>query len=85
LPCGARVADLGCGSGAFTDLLARVGYSVVGLDPSPKLVEVGRTKYPGLELMEGDLENLPFDLKSFDGVLLAGVVHHFSRSKPLCS
>ena len=77
LPRGARVADLGCGSGAFTDLLARSGYSVVGLDLSPKLVEVGRVKYPGLELVKGDLENLPFDSESFDGVLLAGVVHHF--------
>jgi ubiquinone/menaquinone biosynthesis C-methylase UbiE len=77
LPKGARVADLGCGSGAFTDLLARTGYSVVGLDLSPKLVEVGRARYPGLQLIEGDLENLPFDSESFDGVLLAGVVHHF--------
>ena len=77
LPRGARVADLGCGSGAFTDLLARAGFSVVGLDLSPKLVEVGREKYPGRELVEGDLENLPFDSESFDGVLLAGVVHHF--------
>jgi ubiquinone/menaquinone biosynthesis C-methylase UbiE len=77
LPDGARVADLGCGSGAFTDLVARAGYSVVGLDLSPKLVEVGRAKYPGLELVEGDLENLPFASESFDGALLAGVVHHF--------
>ena len=27
LPRGARVADLGCGSGVFTDLLRRAGYS----------------------------------------------------------
>ena len=33
---GARVADLGCGSGAFTTLLARAGYDCVGLDISAK-------------------------------------------------
>jgi ubiquinone/menaquinone biosynthesis C-methylase UbiE len=79
LPRGARVADLGCGSGVFTELLRRAGYAGVGLDISPKLVALGRSKYPGLELMEGDAENLPFGAESLDGVLLSGLVHHFSR------
>jgi SAM-dependent methyltransferase len=74
---GARVADLGCGSGAFTDELSKVGYSAVGIDISPKLIEVGHTKYPGLELIEGDVEHLPFATGSLDGVLLSGLVHHF--------
>ena len=77
LPRGARVADLGCGSGVFTELLRRAGYTGVGLDISPKLVALGRSKYPGLDLMEGDAENLPFGAESFDGVLLSGLVHHF--------
>src|SRR6185436_18299085 len=37
----ARVADLGCGSGTFTALLARAGYDCVGLDISAKLIAVG--------------------------------------------
>jgi SAM-dependent methyltransferase len=77
LPAGARVADLGCGSGIFTDLLRRTGYTAVGLDISPKLIAVGRSKFPGLELIEGDAENLPFEGESLDGVLLSGLVHHF--------
>ncbi len=77
LPRGARIADLGCGSGAFTDELRKAGYSVVGVDISPKLIELGRKKYPGLELLEGDVEALPFETGSFDGVLLSGLVHHF--------
>jgi ubiquinone/menaquinone biosynthesis C-methylase UbiE len=74
---GARVADLGCGSGAFTALLKRAGYACVGLDISPKLIAVGRRKYPDIEFVEGDIERLPFADLSFDGVLLSGVVHHF--------
>jgi ubiquinone/menaquinone biosynthesis C-methylase UbiE len=74
---GARVADLGCGSGAFTHLLARTGYCSVGLDISAKLVEVGRRKYPDIEFLAGDIEHLPFADESLDGVLLSGVVHHF--------
>lgn len=77
LPPGARIADLGCGSGVFTNMLREAGYSAVGVDISPKLIEVGKSKYPGLELIEGDIENLPFVDGSLDGVLLSGVVHHF--------
>ena len=73
---GARVADLGCGSGVFTELLRRRGYDAVGVDLSPKLVALGRAKYPGLELIEGDVEALPFADASLDGVLLSGLVHH---------
>jgi ubiquinone/menaquinone biosynthesis C-methylase UbiE len=73
---GARVADLGCGSGVFTNLLNKQGYRAVGLDLSPKLVALGRAKYPGVEFQEGDVEHLPFPDDSLDGVLLSGLVHH---------
>jgi ubiquinone/menaquinone biosynthesis C-methylase UbiE len=73
---GARVADLGCGSGAFTHLLKRAGYDCVGLDLSPKLIALARRKYPGIEFLEGDVERLPFAAESLDGVLLSGIVHH---------
>ena len=85
LPRGARVADLGCGSGVFTELLRRQGFQSVGLDISPKLIELGRRKYPGLELIEGDAENLPFENASLDGVLLSGLVHHFPDPRRLAS
>ncbi len=85
LPRGARVADLGCGSGAFTQLLRRAGYAGVGVDISPKLIAVGQAKYPGLELLEGDAEKLPFPDASFDGVLLSGLVHHFPDPRKLAA
>jgi len=74
---GDRVADLGCGSGVFSELLRQHGCVPTGLDISPKLIELGRRKYPGIEFLEGDVERLPFPDGSFDGVLLAGIVHHF--------
>jgi ubiquinone/menaquinone biosynthesis C-methylase UbiE len=74
---GDKVADLGCGSGVFSDLLRQHGCVPTGLDISPKLIELGQRKYPGIEFLEGDVERLPFPDGSFDGVLLAGIVHHF--------
>ena len=40
------VADLGCGPGAHALALARRGYDVVGVDGSPRMVEVARTRAP---------------------------------------
>jgi SAM-dependent methyltransferase len=38
------VADLGCGPGAHALALARRGYDVAGVDGSPRMVEVARTR-----------------------------------------
>lgn len=79
LPRGARIADLGCGSGVFTNILQQRGYRCTGVDLSPTLIRIAREKFPGVEFIEGDIEHLPFADASFDGVLLAGVVHHFTE------
>lgn len=35
-----------------------------------------RAKYPEITFKVADVERLPFDSGSFDGVLLSGIVHH---------
>jgi ubiquinone/menaquinone biosynthesis C-methylase UbiE len=73
---GSRIADLGCGSGVFCGLLQKAGFNCVGLDISPRLIEIGRRKYQEVEFVEGDIEHTPFPSESFDAVLMNGVVHH---------
>jgi ubiquinone/menaquinone biosynthesis C-methylase UbiE len=82
---GARVLDVGCGSGAFTGLLAERGYQAAGLDISPKLIALAKRKFPQIDFHEGDAENLPFEAASFDGVLLSGLIHHFPDPRRLAS
>lgn len=41
---GGRLLDLGCGTGEDAVFLASAGYSVVGIDPSPRMVEAARAK-----------------------------------------
>jgi SAM-dependent methyltransferase len=43
-PASARVADLGCGTGTLSVLLAEEGYDVHGLDLSPEMISRARTK-----------------------------------------
>lgn len=43
---GARVVELGCGSGGLTQHLAEAGYQVLGVDLSPGMIRLARKKAP---------------------------------------
>src|SRR5262249_33067481 len=61
----ARIVDLGCGSGAFTQLLLDVGFGVEGIDLSPRLIALARRLHPRIAFREGDVETLPFPDSAF--------------------
>ena len=73
---GGRVADLGCGSGVFSEELRRQGYVVAGLDLCRELLAVGQRRFELVPFVTGDVEKLPFPDACLDGVLLSGIVHH---------
>jgi ubiquinone/menaquinone biosynthesis C-methylase UbiE len=80
---GARVLDVGCGSGAFTALLRERGYEVSGLDISPEQIAMAKRKLPEIEFIQGDAEDIPLGNGEADGVLLSGLVHHFPDPRRL--
>lgn len=76
----ARLLEIGCGMG--TDLLqfARGGARCVGIDLTPRSVEITRHRFalygvPGT-FMISDGEQLPFASETFDVVYSNGVLHH---------
>jgi ubiquinone/menaquinone biosynthesis C-methylase UbiE len=80
-PPSARVLEIGCGTGAISRRLVAVDEvgEVVGVDPSPGLLERARslaTSTPGLSFEEADGRDLPFDDALFDVVVAHTVVSH---------
>jgi SAM-dependent methyltransferase len=69
---GERILDLACGTGRHSLELVRSGFSVVGVEISPELVEIANrdAAEQGLEatFIEGDLRKLDFE-EEFDIVL----------------
>ncbi|MDQ2943367.1 MAG: bifunctional demethylmenaquinone methyltransferase/2-methoxy-6-polyprenyl-1,4-benzoquinol methylase UbiE [Candidatus Dormibacteraeota bacterium] len=66
---GGSALDVACGSGKITALLAKIsgpGGRVVGLDFSPQMLDVARRAQPGIEFLEGDALQLPFEEGTFD-------------------
>ena len=53
----ASVAEIGCGTGTMTGLLAEEGFDVMGLDLSSDMLEEARAKYPDISFVEADMRD----------------------------
>jgi SAM-dependent methyltransferase len=62
-----RCLDLGCGTGLATVEVARLGWSVVGIDVSTDLLEVARAR--GLDVVEAAAGSLPIGDATFDAAV----------------
>lgn len=77
IPAGAKVLDLGCGTGSLSVLLAELGHEVTGVDLSPRMVEraVAKAERHGMKVrfLLGDASDPPVR-PSFDVVLARHLV-----------
>jgi ubiquinone/menaquinone biosynthesis C-methylase UbiE len=77
---GLDVLDVGCGQGMDVCEFALAGARAVGIDLTPRHVELARqhAEEAGIKarIVCGDAEALPFDDESFDRVTSNGVLHH---------
>jgi SAM-dependent methyltransferase len=53
------VVDLGCGSGASSEVLADAGYDVLGIDPSPDMLALARERVPAALFKVGSAADAP--------------------------
>lgn len=71
---GGKALDVACGSGKLTAELARIagpGGRVTGLDFSREMLDIARHNHPGIEFLEGDALDLPFEAGRFDASTIA--------------
>jgi len=75
-----EVLDAACGTGDLSRAFAAAGAKrVVGLDFTPEMLAIARTKRAGaVEFIEGDAMNLPFADASFDVVSIAFGIRNVS-------
>lgn len=75
-----RIADVGCGTGAFAVRLSRSGHEVVGVDPSPQMLDYAKNRdgHESVEWVFGTAVDLP--LGPFDVALMTGHAFQNLRS-----
>jgi ubiquinone/menaquinone biosynthesis C-methylase UbiE len=73
---GETIADVGCGPGHVANWLAAQDGTVVGIDLSARMIDLGRQNYPGVEFRQGDMLSLPAADEEFAAVIaLYSVIH----------
>jgi SAM-dependent methyltransferase len=77
---GSQVLDLACGTGYFirrtSSLFNNGEVDFVGLDISRRALRMATDKSPQIPFVQGNAEELPFDDRSFDTVLVIAVMEH---------
>jgi len=76
---GMIAADLGCGPGELLSRLAENARQVIGVDGSPRMLELAAARLadrPNVSLRLGELEHLPLREAEAQAVTLSLVLHH---------
>jgi len=73
---GARVLDVGCGTGRWLERLQRLGMAPTGIDRTRAMLEIAAGRLPLPALLAAEAERMPFRDGSFDCVLAVTVLQH---------
>ncbi len=71
-----RFLDVACGTGELTAEAAKRGAIAEGLDFASSMIKNAEQRYPYLNFVEGDAENLPYPDSTFDAISCCfGLLH----------
>jgi SAM-dependent methyltransferase len=80
---GAKILDIGCGTGYYTNIFTKLGYDALGIDYSTTAITKAKEKYPRSKFEVIDGSKLPYEKKSFDFIFLFGctLINHVEPVK----
>lgn len=85
LTAGAKILEVGAGTGRYSIALAKMGYDVTAVDLTPKHVEIMKSKTRGMKnftcMVADALDLSMFEDNSFDMVLNLGPMYHLFHQK----
>jgi len=81
LAAGARVLDVGAGTGKLTRGLVSVGFEVVAVEPGAPMLDELRKAVPEAEGIEGPAESIPLPDASVEAAFSGQAFHWFDRER----
>jgi ubiquinone/menaquinone biosynthesis C-methylase UbiE len=76
LPSGSVIADIGAGTGNYSNALADLGYKLEAVEPSAEM-RGQAIPNPHVHWLPGSAEEIPLKSNSVDGVIIILALHHF--------
>jgi len=80
---GARVLDVGAGTGKLTRGLVGIGLEVVAVEPGAPMLDQLRAAVPEAEAHEGSAESIPLPAEDVDAAFAGQAFHWFDRDQAL--
>jgi 2-polyprenyl-3-methyl-5-hydroxy-6-metoxy-1,4-benzoquinol methylase len=80
-----RVLDIGCGNGSLSNIIAKLGYEVVGVEDSASGIAAATKSFPDCKFIHASIYDIPYsDLGGyFDIVISAEVIEHLQFPREL--
>lgn len=75
---GAKVLDIGSGTGNLTNAASNIGYNVIGIEPNSKMRSISQEKYPFIKFLSGAFLSLPIENNSVDAIINSYAFHHLT-------
>ena len=77
--------ELGCGTGYFTQEIAKTGANIVAIDISPELLKIAENNVQNknVSFKEENAYNMTFEDNRFDYILGSSVLHHLDIKKAI--
>ena len=84
LPVGAKILDIGCGSGVPIDkFLLEKGFKVTGVDISEEMVKLAKINLPNGNFFVKDMAEIDFSECSFNAIVSFYAIFHIPREEHL--
>jgi ubiquinone/menaquinone biosynthesis C-methylase UbiE len=78
-----KILEAGCGVGQVVLAMRKHGFDCHGLDFAEAIIKILNKKFPDIPFDQGDIRELPYEDKSFDGYISLGVIEHFLSGQKL--
>lgn len=84
LSAGAKILDIGCGSGVPIDkFLWEKGFKVTGIDISEEMIGLAKENLPDSDFFVKDMAGIDFTANSFDAIVSFYAIFHIPREEHL--
>jgi ubiquinone/menaquinone biosynthesis C-methylase UbiE len=81
LPKGARILDVGSGTGHLAASLTKQGFRVTGVEPAASMIALARKNFPEIEFKEGISSKLPIGDDEFDLIISFEVLRYLNEEE----